>query len=127
MKKSYKITVFVLPCVLALAWTAVAHSNPEEDVPEVADLGAVIDQRVQEIRARVGMSALLEQPGPGEHDVIQDLLDAGQIVEATLEEVEAALAAAKATPEREDDLKAMKLAHQGSYRFFLEDGLPAKN
>jgi hypothetical protein len=70
-----------------------------------------------EILARAGTTSCLEVTEPGDTG-IDDAYNEGIIVDATLEEVEAALAAAAATPGFEDDIAAKRLAHRGSYRYF---------
>jgi hypothetical protein len=51
-------------------------------------------------------------------DPVEEARENGFIIEATLEQVEAALAAAATTPDLEDDKRALDLKHRGSYRFY---------
>lgn len=114
------------PLSAILIWSAAAQSDsvPSEPEPETlvaqAEAEARMEARKEDIAERVGMSAPLELPEAGERDVVVDAMADGRIIEVTLEEVEAALNAAKLTPGTEDDVAAMKLAHWGSYRFFLD-------
>ena len=114
----------------AVAWSAIAISTEEPSTAEkneTRDRVALMDRKQAEISKRVGMSSCLEISDAGGEDFVATALEKGLIVEATLEEVEAALKAAAATPQREDDLAAMNLAHWGSYRFFVDEkaGAPA--
>jgi len=84
-----------------------------------------MNKRAAEVSRRVGMASSFDanettDPSTGV-DIIKELSDSGVIVPATLEEVEAALAAAALTPETDDDKAALILKHRGSYRFFLND------
>ena len=92
-----------------------ANAQPKIDRVEL------MDRKKLEIGKRVGMSSCLEISDAGEKGLVTMALEQGLILEVTLEEVEAALKAAAATPQREDDLAAMNLAHWGSYRFFLDE------
>ena len=110
----------------AVAWSAIAISTEE---PSTAERTKSHDRMVikqAEIIKRLGMSAPMEAPEAGEGDYVAEAVAQGIIVEATLEEVVVAMDAAAATPSNEDDLAAMKLAHFGSYRFFLEGELPSE-
>jgi hypothetical protein len=70
------------------------------------------------IGRRLGMSAPMEIEKFDGRDPVDDLVASGFIIEATLEEVESALAAAAATPDLEDDKRALDLKQRGSYRFY---------
>jgi len=126
MKITTSTALACFPLSAILIWTAAAQTDPDQSNPtpeEAAQSEAVarMEQREAEILERVGLPSHLALPAPGEEDIAAVALERGLIVEATLEEVEAALNAAKATPELDDDFEAMKLAHRGSYRFFLDD------
>ncbi len=81
-----------------------------------------------EISKEVGMAAPLDEELIDGVDPVVEQWESGYIIPATLQEVKAALAAAAATPDREDDIQALILKHRGSYRFFLggnpENGQP---
>jgi hypothetical protein len=84
-----------------------------------ADLRNQLDLAASNIRSRVGMSSCLEVSDEGD-DSIEEAYRSGWMIEATLEEVEAALSAAAETPEVDDDIAAARLAHRGTYRYFLK-------
>lgn len=98
-----------------------ASAEAAADQQQKIDRVAAMDRKQGEISRRVGMSSCLEISNAGGEDFVAMAQEKGLIVEVTLDEVEAALKAAAATPQREDDLAAMNLAHWGSYRFFLDD------
>lgn len=79
---------------------------------------ARMEEEQKRIADRLGMSAPMEIELVNGIDPVTEALNDGFIVEATLEEVEAALAKAAATPETTDDVEAYRLAHRGSYRYF---------
>jgi hypothetical protein len=126
MKITAPAVLACFPLSAILIWSAAAQSDPvpSESEPFLAqtEAEARMEDRKEDIAERVGMSAPLELPEGGERDVVAEAMADGHIIEATLEEVEAALNAAKLTPETEDDVAAMNLAHWG--RFFL-DGQPS--
>lgn len=101
-------------------WTGSASSEVSPSPESEKSAGELVDERSKEIADRVGMSSLLEMPESGE-DFVREAVEQGIIVEVTLEQVEQALHAAEATPSTEDDIAAMRLAHFGSYRFFMEN------
>ena len=80
---------------------------------------AILEAARMEILTRAGVTSCREVTEPGDTG-IDEAYDAGIIVDATLEEVESALAAAATTPSKEDDIAALRLAHFGSYRFFQQ-------
>lgn len=72
------------------------------------------------IRNRLQITAPMELDAVNGVDPVTEATENGLIVEATLEEVEAALQAAAATPGTDDDKAAMQLRHRGSYRFYSD-------
>ncbi len=106
--------------------------NPPDDVPggevSAADLASreepvnqdVLDASIAEVQDRVQMSAPMAIETEAGIDPVVEAVNLGLIVDATLEQVEAALAAAAATSDPEDDLRALELKHRGSYRFFCD-------
>lgn len=79
-----------------------------------------MDAAKEEIEERLDITAPLELDLQNGVDPVIVAAEEGMIVEATIEQVEAALAAAAATPEPEDDIEAIILKCRGSYRFFLD-------
>jgi len=84
-----------------------------------------MNRKAEKVRSRLGIPAPMDasettDPITG-YDPMLELHQSGLIVPATLEEVEAALEAAAATPDPEDDRAALRIKHRGSYRFFLND------
>lgn len=110
----------------AVAWSAIAISTEEPSTAEKTKSHDRMVIKQAEIIKRLGMSAPMEAPEAGEGDYVAEAVAQGIIVEVTLEEVVAAMDAAAATPSNEDDLAAMKLAHFGSYRFFLDGKSPSE-
>lgn len=58
---------------------------------------------------------------PGEADPVQEMVENGFIIDASIADVTAALESAAATPGIEDDRAATIFAHRASCRFFVED------
>lgn len=120
----------LVACSLSLAVSAVEVApQTKSSAKAAADQQLEIDRMVSkraEIIKRLGMSAPLEAPEAGEGDFVAEAVAQGIIVEVTLEEVVAAMDAAASTPSNEDDLAAMRLAHFGSYRFFLDGKSPGE-
>ena len=84
-------------------------------------LRRALDRASSEMRRRLHMPVMLEvSDDPSEEAEIMELYRSGWIVEATVDEVEAAIDAAAATPEIEDDIAARILAHRASCRFFYK-------
>lgn len=138
MKKSLIFPTLAVIPILALStsaiigWSAVTRAETEPANTAVGDFAGAMEEspanqariaqmkyKKADIIERVGMSAPMELPEPGEHDFIAKAKEMGWIIDTTLEQVEAALKAAAATPSAEDDIAAMRLAHRGSYRFFM--------
>lgn len=120
MKLRYTLPIASTLVVTIFAWVTTAKSQePPAEAEETPSQR--MEARQQEIFERIGLPAPMELPEPGEPDFAAEAIESGWIMEVTLEEVEAALEAAKATPSREDDVVAMRMAHRGSYRFFLDD------
>lgn len=100
------------------------EANIRSEAADSAELAASIGRMEREqkrIAERLGMSAPMEVELINGVDPVMEALENGFIIEATLEEVEAALAKAAATPEIEDDIEALRLKHRGSYRYFVPD------
>lgn len=126
MKKHLIPILSAALALTAMAWSAVAFTAEELTTAEKTKSHDLMVSKQTDIIKRLGMSAPMELPDDGVTDFVKTAMDEGWIIEATLEEVEAALKAAAATPSREDDIAAMRLAHRGSYRYFLEDKAPAE-
>ncbi len=76
----------------------------------------------ENIRRRIGMPAQLEAgTDPARDAEVEHMRETGWLIEAGVEEVEAAIAAAKATPGKQDDVEAMAFAHRASCRFYMEE------
>ena len=73
---------------------------------------------IQEVETSVGMSAPMESETVDGVDPVQEAADLGWIIDVSLDEVESALDSAAATATADDDIEAMRLKHQGSYRFY---------
>lgn len=108
--------------ILLLAAFPVLAQNPQPDAENRnEDVNrAAMKEAVAEVYERVQMSAPMAVEIEAGVDPVEEAVDLGLIVEVSLEEVEAALAAAAATPDPQDDLVAMDLRHRGSYRFYCE-------
>jgi hypothetical protein len=98
-------------------------SLSDQTISETAEARAInaMEREQRRIAERVGMSAPMEIELVNGVDPIQEIMNDGFIMEATLEEVEAALSAALKTPTLNDDKAAHRLKHRGSYRFFAPD------
>lgn len=90
---------------------------PPEPPTAAADLAAM-NADIQEVQEKVGMAAPMERQLENGVDPIEEARESGFIIEVTLEQVEAAIAAAAATEDPEDDKRAFELKHRGSYRFY---------
>lgn len=89
---------------------------------EAAEMRTKLDRAAKNVRDRLHMSAMIEvSDDPGEEAEIAELYRSGWIIEATVDEVEAALKAAAATPALEDDVAARCLAHRASCRYFFKE------
>ena len=117
-------------CSLSIAVSAVEVApQTKSSAGAAAAQQLKIDRMVSkqaEIIKRLGLSAPMEAPEAGEGDFVAEAVAQGIIVEVTLEEVVAAMDAAAATPSNKDDLAAMRLAHFGSYRYFVEAKFPSE-
>lgn len=107
--------------LVAAVWATVPEVNtdPTKEESEMTLRTEKMNDRKAEIGARLGVSAPLEMPEPGDEDIVA-AMEPGWIIEVTLEEAEAALNAAKQTPEIADDLEAMRLIHRGSFRYYMD-------
>jgi hypothetical protein len=136
MKRRHLIPIIALTSLAAFCWTAVAAPEKQDSAREAeitpespAEKEAAAIQRMEteqeRISERLQISAPMEVELVNGVDPVMEAYENGFIIEATLEQVEAALAAAAKTPDLEDDLKALELKHRGSYRFFAPDSVHA--
>lgn len=106
--------------------TATSPVNPlelAEANPETTEaIGAAEVRAVeQEIERRIGMPAQLGEGVDATIDQeIAHMQESGWMIEATVEQVEAALQAARETPDPQDDRAALILAHRASCRFYVD-------
>lgn len=77
-----------------------------------------MEEDIQDVQERVHMAAPMEQQPENGVDPVEEARENGFIIEATLEQLEAAPAAAAAPSDPEDDKLALDLKHRGSYRFY---------
>lgn len=91
---------------------------PQEPTRDTPVDQTTLDAAIAEVQDTVEMSAPMELEYEAGVDPVVEAYDLGVIVDVTLEQVEAALAAAALTPEIEDDQAALELKHRGTYRFF---------
>ncbi len=128
------VPILALSASAVIGWSAITRASQADQSaaggtsPDAtsSEAEAPVDQaRIDRMEAerkriaeRVGMSAPMEVELVNGKDPIREAVENGFIVEATLEEVEAALAAALRTSDLEDDIAAQRLKHQGSYRYF---------
>jgi len=130
MKTTFSIFHRLAKCLLLLTLPVIAADTNQNTKSEAPARDAEVDQGVledakAEVQDRVDMSAPMELPEEGEEDFVAIAEKEGWITDVTLEEVEAALNAAKATPSKDDDIAAMRLAHRGSYRFYVDEAAAA--
>lgn len=109
--------------LFALRGLAFSPDPTETSAQQAAEMRVKLDHAASEIRTRLNMSSALEilPEEENEENIPAKLLEEGWIVEASVEQVEAALKAAVATPETTDDIPAARLAHRASCRFFFKD------
>ena len=107
------LAVVPIPVFAAVPVQPPAPPTNQADQAEVA-----MEEDIQDVQERVHMAAPMEQRLENGVDPVEEARANGFIIEATLEQVEAALAAAAATPDLEDDKRALDLKHRGSYRFY---------
>ncbi len=117
------LRVFALPDKAGDASTDNAATIENATSTEMAaEMRVKMDRAAANVRERLHMSAMLEvSDDSAEEAEIAELYRSGWIIEATVEEVEAALKAAAATPSLEDDIAAQILAHRASCRFFFKE------
>lgn len=106
-----------------LVWTGVSLAAKPTPADETAQVDAIaqMNREEAEIGSRLKMSAPLELHLINGKDPLGEAIDKGLILDVTLEEAEAAIQAAAATPDPEDDTRASELAHRGSFRFFPQE------
>lgn len=129
MNRYHLVPILTLTSIFALYLSATAETKTREIITdangsakasEIAKTAAIVRMEKEQARiaARLGMSAPMEIETVNGRDPVAELIQSGFVIEATLEQVESALAAAAATPDPEDDQYALELKHRGSYRFF---------
>lgn len=118
MKIKYFLPIIALTSLGAFCWTAMAQ---QPDVKKQPDRIAQMEKKQAEISERVGMTSCLEISDLANEEFVAKAVENGLIIETTLDEVEAALKSAAKTPDNQDDIAAMRLAHWGSYRFFIDE------
>jgi len=126
MKITTKTVLSFFPLSAVLIWTAAAQTNTGSDAGQEPAQDAEMQERLEtassEVRTRLHRPAMLEvSEDAGDEAEIMELYNSGWIIKASVAEVEAALQAAAATPDVEDDRAALILAHRASCRYFLED------
>lgn len=132
MRRHHLIAIITLTGLAAFCWNAAASpaeqdSATESKSPPASTAGEKAEaiQRMEAEQKRVSeclhMTAPMEIELVNGVDPVIEAYENGFIIEATLEQVEAALAAAAKTSDPEDDLKALELKHRGYYRFFSPD------
>lgn len=104
----------------AMEAPAKASDSP---LPECRDTEQTIsllelESAEQEVRSRLKISPSMDVQLENGVDPVEEARAMGLILEASIEEVEAALAAAQRTPDPADDIQALRLRHRGSYRFY---------
>lgn len=124
MKFSTRAVLAIFPLSAVLIWTAAAQTDLGSDGGDASatETQEKLEHASSEVRTRLHRPAMLEvSEDPGDEAEIMELYNSGWIIQATVDEVEAALQAAAATPDTEDDRAALVLAHRASCRYFLED------
>lgn len=132
MKRHHLIFLITFPGLIALCWTAFAAPAPEQSTESLKTSSEtssgerettmrIMVGEQKRIQERLQISAPMEIELENGVDPVLEARENGFIIEATLEEVEAALAAAAKTTDPQDDLTAQELKHRGSYRFFTPD------
>lgn len=125
---------YLIPAAAALSlvtWSAialaadpagrVASATAENPAAERAAALSRMEAAQATIIQRLCISAPMELELENGVDPVAEARGNGLILDVSLEQVEAALAAAAKTPELEDDQRAMNLKHWGSYRFYGGD------
>jgi hypothetical protein len=126
MKSSHLYATAAVLFVTIVSWNVFADPTRTESSESSISLektASVLRMEAEQKRIanRVGMSAPMEIDTDDGIDPVMEAMEKGLIVEATLEEVEAALAKAAATPDTADDIEAHRLKHNGSYRYFVPE------
>lgn len=123
--KSHKVLLALMfsgEILFAQRVCALPDKTGEASVDKAAETRVKLDLATKNVRERLHMSAMLEaSDDPAEEAEIAELYRTGWIIEATVEQVEAALKAAAATPSLEDDVAARVLAHRASCRYFFKE------
>ena len=104
-----------------------ADSSPlaeSAEDPTSTDDSEVVEAAEERVESALTITASMSIDESADIDPVAEAESFGLIIRVTLEEVKAALAAASATPGKEDDAAALRLLHFGSYRFYAEDSQP---
>lgn len=121
------IVVIAISATSILGWSVrgAPASEPDGSTESVKkeETGAIQRMKAEQklISERLHITAPMEIEFVNGIDPVMEAYENGFIIEATLEQVEAALDAAANTPDEEDDLEALELKHRGSYRFFSSE------
>lgn len=114
------------------AKASTANKSPSAADPDIAGTAAVTNPpELEEMRRqqaliweRLHITAPMEAEDRNGVDPVEQSTREGLILPATIEQVEAALAAAAATPDEDDDQRALDLKQRGSYRFYFVASAP---
>jgi hypothetical protein len=112
------VSVAGLAAVSLSLFAAGSAQSPTPPASHADRAEVAMKEDIQDVQERVHMAAPMEQQLENGLDPVEEARENGFIIEATLEQVEAALAAAATTPDLEDDKRALDLKHRGSYRFY---------
>ena len=128
------VPVLTLSASAVIGWSAITRASQTDKTSEAmssshdpsdkksAAMRVKLDRASAKVRDRLHMSCMIEvSDDPAEEAEIAELFRSGWIIEATVEDVEAARQAATATPGLEDDAAAQALAHRASCRFFFKE------
>ncbi len=86
--------------------------------------GEGIQSAEERVESALTITASMAVDETADIDPVAEAESFGLIIRVTLDEVKAALAAAAATPGKDDDAAALRLLHFGSYRYYAEDSEP---
>jgi hypothetical protein len=126
--KNKTIAVALIASFLSLAVWRIARSEDANSGfamdrdHAAAEMRIKLDRAANNVRERLHMSVMIEaSDDPVEEAEIAELYRSGWIIDATVDQVEAAIKAAVATPTLEDDIAARILAHRASCRYFFKE------
>ena len=120
MKPSLRPAIVGISFLSSIGADAIAQTP----VPAAPSEEVQLAQDIKEVETRVGMSAPMEAEIINGVDPVAESADLGWLIDVTIDQVEAAVDSAAATPGNDDDIEAMRLKHQGSYRFYSGDAAP---